>query len=151
MNVRSVFLLIALLLCGWSLATSADPSVWKSYSKALTQSAKDHKPVLIEFYADWCGPCKIMERTSLRDSSVVKLLGSKFHAVRINVEEPGNMLCENTSLSIEDCVYSTWEIPGIPAFATVDAHGRLQRSFVGMMDAQELEQLLLDFLVKDEP
>jgi thiol:disulfide interchange protein len=125
------------------------PSIqWTSYSKALAQNKKDRKPIFIEFFAEWCAPCHVMERTTLRDSAVVHLLNTRFHAVRLDVDKPGNMLCEGSSISIEECVYNTWEIPGIPALATVNAQGNLLHSYVGMIDARDMELLLLGFLDK---
>jgi thioredoxin:protein disulfide reductase len=33
----------------------------------LAQAAKNHQPVMLDFYADWCTACKVLESTTLRD------------------------------------------------------------------------------------
>jgi thiol:disulfide interchange protein DsbD len=36
----------------------------------LAQAANDHRPVMLDFYAEWCTSCKEMERFTFTDSSV---------------------------------------------------------------------------------
>ena len=41
-------------------------------------------PVLVDFWADWCGPCKTME-PMLQEMS--ELMGSRVRFVKVNVDE----------------------------------------------------------------
>lgn len=41
---------------------------------AIQQAAKNGRPVMLDFYADWCISCKIMEKTTFADPTVQQVL-----------------------------------------------------------------------------
>ncbi len=46
---------------------------WKPYSEeALTQARSEGKPVIIDVYADWCIPCKELDKLSFSDERVIE-------------------------------------------------------------------------------
>lgn len=79
------------------------------------------EPVLVDFYADWCGPCKMM--ASVVEELAGKLQG-KAKVGKINVDE-------NQDLAME---YNVMSIPTLIIFK----NGKETKRFVGVRDKNEL-------------
>jgi len=50
------------------LSAPTEPILVESADE-FAEIVRDHSPVLVDFYADWCGPCKMLEPT-LEDVAV---------------------------------------------------------------------------------
>jgi thiol:disulfide interchange protein DsbD len=75
----------------WSLvgvglrAEGGSPVQWASYSAMTIEAAKSAgKPAIIDFFADWCAPCKELDEETFTDPRVVEQFKS-FVAVKANL------------------------------------------------------------------
>src|SRR5262249_44807650 len=58
-----------------------------SLDRAVEAAKKENKIVLIDFYADWCQPCKMLDGLTFSDEKVKQFLKDKAVAIKINTEE----------------------------------------------------------------
>jgi len=67
-------LITAALVMAWP---RPQPSLvaWVPYSEAALEAAqREHRPIIIDIYADWCLPCVEMEHVTFRDPDVAQAL-----------------------------------------------------------------------------
>ena len=82
---------------------------------------KSDKPVLVDFYADWCGPCKIMSPVI---DQIAEELGDKVKVGKVNTDE-------NLNLAEK---YNIMSIPTIMVFKG----GQLTKTFIGVTSREEI-------------
>lgn len=66
-----------------------------SFEEVLKMAKTENKMVFMDVYAVWCGPCKIMDKTTFSDSLVAKKFNSEFIAFKVNAEDvPGRVIVQ---------------------------------------------------------
>ena len=75
------FAFAALLLAGNPVGVRFE----RSFDEAMKKARAQHKPVMIDFWAEWCGWCHRLDKTTYVDPAVVKL-SQDFVAAKIDTE-----------------------------------------------------------------
>ena len=82
---------------------------------------KSDKTVVVDFYAEWCGPCKMMSPVI---DGIAEELGDEVKVGKVNTDENIN-LCQK---------FNIMSIPTIMIFK----NGNLAKTFIGVTSKSEL-------------
>jgi len=85
-----------------------------TWQQALQKAREENKPVFLDIYAAWCGPCKLLDRHTFSDNSV----GTYYNAHFINVSLDGEQ-GEGEALATK------YAIRGYPTLLFLDKNGSL--------------------------
>ena len=124
--------LATFLLTSWVL--KGPGVVWKPYSEALLAEARSNsKPVVMDFYATWCTPCRELEEITFHDAAVVKLAASAFVMVKVDVTGSDN--------PAHDRLLREYGIKGVPTVVFLDPKGNERRE-LRLVDYLSADQML---------
>ena len=82
--MKKIVLLTLFLIQGFGFAQVR----WMTMTQALAAQKKEPKKIIIDFYADWCAPCKEMDKFTFNHAEIAKIINEKFYAVKF--ESDGN-------------------------------------------------------------
>jgi thioredoxin:protein disulfide reductase len=97
-------------------------------SERLASATEARKPVLIDFSADWCIPCREMEHSTFIDPSVVSE-AKRFVTMKANLTAQDKKTEELTS---------KYEIQGVPTTMLIDSSGKVLQRKVGYIGPREM-------------
>ena len=95
-----------------------------SFDEALKVAAQENKLVFIDFYTDWCGPCKKMAREVFPQKMVGDFMNAKFVNLKLNAEKEGKELA------------ARYKVNAYPTFIILDTKGEVVADLKGSMDGR---------------
>jgi thioredoxin-related protein len=138
MNIRRhhgirITLFFAALLIVWACPASAVS--WKyDLNAALKEAQAQKKPVLADFYTDWCGWCTRMDNDTYGDRTVTELT-SNFICVKVDGDKQRDQVAK-------------YGVGGYPCTIFFDAGGNIVTRVLGYRKPAEFADILRTILKK---
>ncbi len=104
------YMVVSLVMLGPGVA-------WQPYSEQLLKKAtRVEKPVIIDFYADWCAPCRELEQITFHDPEIVKLAKNDFVMIKVDLTRKGDPINEH--------LLRQYDVRGVPTVVFLDKEGK---------------------------
>lgn len=102
-----------------------------SFTTAKEVALVEKKLIFVDFYANWCVPCKWMDETTYTDKSLIAELRDRFIPVKINIDDfDGYTLKEEFNITV------------LPTVLILDENGRVIKRYEESMSSAQLNNEL---------
>lgn len=84
--------------------------------------------MMVDFYAEWCGPCKMLDSTTWPDAKVARAAAG-FITVKVDTDK-------------EQELSQRYQITGLPTVMFFNARGQVVTNFLGFRTPQDAAPLI---------
>lgn len=83
------------------------PVHWYTFSEAVALQKKNPRPIMVDIYTSWCGPCKMMSANTFGNAIISKYLNENYYPVKFNAET-------RDTVTFNDIVFTNKNPEGTP-------------------------------------
>ncbi|MDQ7052261.1 MAG: thioredoxin fold domain-containing protein [candidate division KSB1 bacterium] len=144
-------LLLLFLIAGMILSTGTtlqasekkknSAITWLSFSEAVAKAKKENKMVVVDFYTDWCGWCKVMDEKTYGHKDVIDFASKKLVMSKVDAESD-----EKTSFKGQELTYRqlarAFGVRGYPTTVFISPKGEFLTSVSGFIPADQFLPIL---------
>ncbi|NBL64583.1 thioredoxin fold domain-containing protein [Flavobacterium sp. NST-5] len=148
-------LIVLFFIAIGSLASvQAQEIKWMTLDQALAAQKKKAKPIFMDVYTDWCGPCKMLDKNTFQTKEVADYINANYYAVKFNGEGNSEVTYKGTKYgnpkydanrkgrnAVHDFTIFL-KVQGYPSMYIFDKKGELKAPIVGYHTAEQLLPLL---------
>jgi thiol-disulfide isomerase/thioredoxin len=98
-----------------------------TWAEALQEAVKTERPIFVDAYTTWCGPCKAMAKNVFTQEEVGKFFNANFINMKLDMETPEGKSFE-----------SKYPVSAYPTLFFIDPKGKVIKKVVGGQKAEGL-------------
>lgn len=130
---------------------SAEPNEngwYTSWDAGLAAAKTQGRPIIVDFYTDWCQWCKVMDEKTFSDPSIRKKFADGWVMIKINAEnEKAKGIFRGTTLTYRELAIR-FGINAYPSYGFIDKEGNPVKIVPGYYEVPQFT-MMLDFFLQE--
>jgi len=126
---RVIILSLALLLM-LGFRSSETTVNWVSLAEAMELTRSNEKPIFIDFTAEWCGWCKVMDQKTFTHPDVVSFMNKNFNTVKLDYDSKEKFDFFGETLTARE-IADLYKVPGLPTILLLSADNKKSKRLIG--------------------
>lgn len=121
---------------------------WYRYDEGLRIAKETNRPIMINFTTSWCGYCKKMNRTTFRNTDIIKALNGDFVSIKVDCESKLELDIDGYKISERNLAKSEFGVRGYPTYWFLKSDTERIAPLSGYQESNRLKDIL--FYIKNE-
>lgn len=122
--------------------------IWYRYDEGLELASETARPVLVNFTTSWCGFCKKMNRTTFKETEVVKILNGDFVSIKVDCESNLELDIDGYKITERNLARAEYGVRGYPTYWFLKSDAERIGPLSGYQESNRLKDIL--FYIKNE-
>lgn len=131
---KTVFSIIVIAISVWALIPSDKQSIdWQPYSDSALTNFEGKRGAIVDFYADWCIPCKELDAMTFSDAKVIE---KSKDFITLKADMTKSLAPEVSALR------EKYRIVGVPTVLILNSKGEEVNRITGFVNTEEFLKII---------
>jgi len=126
-------------------AVVRDKNNWyHNWDAGMEAARKEKKPVIVDFYADWCKWCHVMDEKTFSDSEIKKIFASNWITIRLDTQDTETTGTFKGKTLVYQQIAGGFGVTGLPSYLFIDKEGEPVTIIPGYIPKEQFS-IILDY------